>query len=226
MPNPYKPSAVCLHTKRLFKGLQRDYMVVQREPPIIRGPFLHLQVAKKELKKVARLEILNSSIEEPTLPILCRNDVGHFQCMTINAFSTSRMIIEIINGIIQDNPTIINGQDQTQLSNGFDSFWRGWTDIRVMQHMCRENYNFIPIGSGCGTMGGAVGTWAPVVLGHVNLPLYYGFRVLDGGTHSSEFVPRPLPIGGEFTEKDKPAPEHEEDNKMHGAMSKCYCCII
>ena len=72
-------------------------MVVQRKPPIIRGPFLPLHLAKKELKKVAQKpDHLNHSLPYE------------------NFFSTSRMIIEIVDGIVQDNAY---GEFDEDLSN-------------------------------------------------------------------------------------------------------------
>ena len=42
------------------------------------------------------------------------------------------MIIEIINGVIQDSYNgvhFINGQEQTSKSNGFDKYWHDITDM-------------------------------------------------------------------------------------------------
>ena len=57
-----------------------------------------------------------------------------------NSRSSSRMIIEIINGVIQDSYDgvhFINGQEQTQ-SNGFDQYWQDWHDITDMINIYRQ----------------------------------------------------------------------------------------
>ena len=55
----------------------------------------------------------------------------------------SRMILEMIDGAIQVDPTYINGILQI-LANGFDKYWAGWDDISAMveivkQHMMGKN---------------------------------------------------------------------------------------
>ena len=52
----------------------------------------------------------------------------------------SRMIIEIINGVVQDSYDgvhFINGQEQTQ-SNGFNQYWQDWHDITDMINIYRQ----------------------------------------------------------------------------------------
>ena len=51
------------------------------------------------------------------------------------------MIIEIINGVIQDSYNgvhFINGQEQTSKSNGFDKYWQDWHDITDMIYIYRQ----------------------------------------------------------------------------------------
>ena len=51
------------------------------------------------------------------------------------------MIIEIINGVIQDSCNgvhFISGQEQTSKSNGFDKYWQDWYDITDMIDIYRQ----------------------------------------------------------------------------------------
>ena len=78
----------------------------------MQGPFDNLVNAKRKLKEMA-------------------NE---------NSGSSSRMIIEIINGVIQDSYDgvhFINSQEQTE-SNGFDKYWQDWHDITDMINIYRQ----------------------------------------------------------------------------------------
>ena len=78
----------------------------------MQGPFVNLVNAKRKLKEMA-------------------NE---------NSGSSSRMIIEIINGVIQDSYDgvhFINSQEQTE-SNGFDKYWQDWHDITDMINIYRQ----------------------------------------------------------------------------------------
>ena len=78
----------------------------------MQGPFDNLVNAKRKLKEMA-------------------NE---------NSGSSSRMIIEIINGVIQDSYDgvhFINSQEQTW-SNGFDKYWQDWHDITDMINIYRQ----------------------------------------------------------------------------------------
>ena len=43
----------------------------------------------------------------------------------------SRMIVEVINNVVIEDPHKIDGLDQTS-ANGFDNFWIAWWDINEM----------------------------------------------------------------------------------------------
>ena len=97
----------------------QGYIVVQKIPPIVIGPYSDLELAKNELRKFA------------------------------NNGKSSRMILEIINGVIQVDPHMINGVSETgpsQIpSNGFAYKWEDWDDINAMveiskQHMGKNTY--------------------------------------------------------------------------------------
>ena len=78
----------------------------------MQGPFDNLVNAKRKLKEMA-------------------NE---------NSGSSSRMIIEIINGVIQDSYDgvhFINSQEQTE-TNGFDKYWQDWHDITDMINIYRQ----------------------------------------------------------------------------------------
>ena len=128
----------------------------------ISGPNLHLQLAIDELIKVA-----NNCGGHPVQPTLFFPQIsvtqpmfekGTFECQgemlpdqldqtTIN-YGHSRMIIEAIDGVIQDSYSgvhVINGQRQKP-SNGFEKFWWGWPDIQDMIEICRQKYFYDSIG--------------------------------------------------------------------------------
>ena len=93
----------------IFSG--SEYIVVQSNPVIVKGPYLDLQLAKDELKGIAKK-------------------------------GGSRMMLEIIDGAIQDDPHFINGISQTP-ANGFNNYWADWHDINAMieivkQHMSKN----------------------------------------------------------------------------------------
>ena len=50
----------------------------------------------------------------------------------------SRMILEMIDGAIQVDPTYINGILQI-LANGFDKYWAGWDDISAMVEIVKQH---------------------------------------------------------------------------------------
>ena len=78
----------------------------------MQGPFDNLVNAKRKLKEMA-------------------NE---------NSGSSSRMIIEIINGVIQDSYDgvhFINSQEQIWF-NGFDKYWQDWHDITDMINIYRQ----------------------------------------------------------------------------------------
>ena len=93
-----------------------EYIVVQRNPVIVKGPYLDLQLAKEELKEIAKNK-------KPW-------DI-------INGNERSRMMLEIIDGAIQVYPQIINGISQT-LANGFDKYWKDWKDINAMIEIAKQ----------------------------------------------------------------------------------------
>ena len=91
--------------------MKNEYIVINKNPPEVQGPFDNLVNAKRTLKEMA-------------------NE---------NSRSSSRMIIEIINGVIQDSYDgvhFINSQEQTK-SNGFDKYWQDWHDITNMINIYR-----------------------------------------------------------------------------------------
>ena len=96
-----------LVTSFIFLG--SEYIVVQRNPVIVKGPYLDLQLAKDKLKEIAK----NGGIPEP------------------GSTTGSRMMLEIIDGEIQVDPHFINGISQTP-ANGFDKYWADWSDIHLM----------------------------------------------------------------------------------------------
>ena len=50
----------------------------------------------------------------------------------------SRMMLEIIDGALQENPHFINGISQTP-ANGFDKWWAGWDDINAMVEIVKQH---------------------------------------------------------------------------------------
>ena len=91
-------------------------MVVQRSPEIVKGPYLDLQLAKDELKEIAKN-------------------------------GKNRMMLEIIDGVIQEDPHHINGIYQDS-DHGFDAFWYNWNHIHAMvdivkQHMVSSGKNIV-----------------------------------------------------------------------------------
>ena len=90
-------------------------LLFMKNPPEVQGPFDNLVNAKRKLKEMANKNWASSTI-------------------------SSRMIIEIINGVIQDSCNgvhFINGQEQTSKSNGFDKYWQDWHDITDMINIYR-----------------------------------------------------------------------------------------
>ena len=47
------------------------------------------------------------------------------------------MMVEVINGIIQEDPHQINGIDQTP-QNGFLQYWHDWPDINKMVKLVKN----------------------------------------------------------------------------------------
>ena len=47
-----------------------------------------------------------------------------------------RMMVEVINGVIKEDPHKINGIDQMP-HNGFEKNWGGWSDIKAMVNIAR-----------------------------------------------------------------------------------------
>ena len=47
------------------------------------------------------------------------------------------MMVEVINGVIQEDPHQINGIDQTP-KNGFDKYWDDWLDINKMVKLVKN----------------------------------------------------------------------------------------
>ena len=84
-----------------------EYFVVQKDPVIVKGPYLDLQLAKDELKEIAK----NGGL---------------------------RMMVEIIDGEIQENPHKISGIAQT-LANGFDKKWINWANIYAMLEIVKQH---------------------------------------------------------------------------------------
>ena len=84
-----------------------EYIVVQRNPVIVKGPYSDLQSAKDELKEIAK----NGG---------------------------SRMMLEIIDGVLQVDPHRINGISQTP-ANGFEKFWYDWWDINAMVEIVKQH---------------------------------------------------------------------------------------
>ena len=93
-----------------------EYIVVQLSPVIVKGPYLDLNLAKDELKEIAK----NGG---------------------------SRMMLEIIDGVIQEDPHLINGIPQNP-DNGFHKSWSNWNGIYAMvdivkQHMASSGKNIV-----------------------------------------------------------------------------------
>ena len=96
----------------------RGYIVVQRSPPIVKGPYSDLQSSKNELKEIAKngksrmmLEIIDGAIQ-----------------------------------VEYDQVHNIDGRDQIA-ANGFDKHWSDWHDILGMieiaqQHLMLHRKNF------------------------------------------------------------------------------------
>ena len=146
----------------MFSGSQHDYIVVQKHPPEIRGPYLHLQLAMDELIKVAEnYKEHQNTVSAALWQLPATFEKGTFECQgeilpdqldqtTIN-YGDSRMIIEAIDGVNQDSYSgvhVINGQIQKP-SNGFEKFWWGWPDIQDMIEICRQRYFYYSIGNLC-----------------------------------------------------------------------------
>ena len=93
------------------------YIVVQRNPIIVKGPYLDIKLAKEELKEIAKNK-------KPW-------DI-------INGHDRSRMMLEIIDGAIQVDPQIINGISQTP-ANGFEKYWADWNDINAMVEIVKQH---------------------------------------------------------------------------------------
>ena len=90
--------------------LKHEYIVIGKNPPEVQGPFDDIENAKNALIGIT------------------------------NKNGGSRMIIEIINGSVQDSYDgvhFINGQEQTQ-SNGFNQYWQDWHDITDMINIYRQ----------------------------------------------------------------------------------------
>ena len=87
----------------------KGYIVVQKSPPIVKGPYWDLQSAKNELRKIAKngksrmmLKIIDGAIQ-------VRYDQVHN----------------------------INGRDQTP-ANGFEKQWGDWNDILAMIEIAKK----------------------------------------------------------------------------------------
>ena len=48
------------------------------------------------------------------------------------------MMLEIIDGALQENPHFINGISQTP-ANGFDKYWADWDDINAMVKIVKKH---------------------------------------------------------------------------------------
>ena len=48
------------------------------------------------------------------------------------------MMLEIIDGALQENPHWINGISQTP-ANGFHKWWAGWNDINAMVEIVKQH---------------------------------------------------------------------------------------
>ena len=103
-----------LVTSFIFLG--SEYIVVQRNPVIVKGPYSDLKLAKDKLKEIAK----NGGIPEP------------------GSTTGSRMMLEIIDGEIQVDPHFINGISQTP-ANGFDKYWADWDDINAMVEIVKQH---------------------------------------------------------------------------------------
>ena len=90
-----------------FSAPSSEYIVVQKKPVIVRGPYSDLQLAKDELSQVA----LNKKL---------------------------RMMVEIIDGVIQIDPHYIGGIAQTP-ANGFDSAWLSESNANAMIEMVKQH---------------------------------------------------------------------------------------
>ena len=93
-----------------------EYIVVQRNPVIVKGPYLDLQSAKDKLKEFAK----NGGIPEP------------------GSTTGSRMMLEIFGGVLQVDPHFINGISQTP-ANGFEKYWANWYDINAMVEIVKQH---------------------------------------------------------------------------------------
>ena len=99
-------------------SVSNGYIVVQRSPPIVKGPYSDLQLAKNELKEIAKngksrmmLEIIDGAIQ-----------------------------------VEYDQVHNIDGSDQIP-ANGFAKHWSDWYDILGMieiakQHLILHKKNF------------------------------------------------------------------------------------
>ena len=83
------------------------YFVVRLDPPLVKGPYSYIQIAKWSLRKIAKIP------------------------------NYHRMMVEVINGVIQEDPHQINGIDQTP-KNGFDKYWDDWLDINKMVKLVKN----------------------------------------------------------------------------------------
>ena len=85
--------------------------MVQMNPPIVKGPYSNLQMAKDELTKIAE----NGNM---------------------------RMMVEVIDGVVQEDPHNISGIIQSP-SNGFDKNWNGWDDINAMVAIAKQHLGIL-----------------------------------------------------------------------------------
>ena len=84
------------------------YIVVQMNPQIVKGPYSNLDGLRG-----------------------AKNELR-----TIAENGKMRMMVEVINGVIIEDPHKINGIDQIP-SNGFKKYWRGWGDINRMVELAK-----------------------------------------------------------------------------------------
>ena len=54
----------------------------------------------------------------------------------------SRMIVEVINNVVIEDPTKIDGLDQTP-ANGFEKFWYNWLDINAMNKIAKTVVKYV-----------------------------------------------------------------------------------
>ena len=97
----------CDVTSFIFIFSESQYIVVQRNPVIVKGPYFDLQLAKDELEEISKS-------------------------------GGSRMMLEIIDGKIQEDPHKINGISQTP-DNGFYKKWSNWNYINAMVEIVKQH---------------------------------------------------------------------------------------